>query len=309
MNVIESRRNKNSAQTTKEFLEYEGGYYPNLQNITLESNVSTESNGEGNDSRNLEVTRQIGFNFESPREQTPARLLTPAPPISSKENSSQSNNKTMWIIAVLVIICAIIVVPLFKTDESDSYNQQTVKKVNCSEFMDLQKEFPKLDVKLFKSLRTGVEATLNGKPPEPTVFSLFSTDENVMHDVIAKIIRVTRKCIHQDEDPITLNKHHLNDKIVEMYKEELMKRTIMIVNNVNDASSSDARSLHSFCDTENPLVKKSIIFLTMMVPESPTGKPVEYITDHLNERWKSLADHVREPLIARMLDQTFFLKP
>lgn len=180
---------------------------------------------------------------------------------------------------------------------------------DCTQLMNLQNSFPNQDKKLFKSLRAGIEATINGKPPEPTVFSLFSTDENVLHEVIERIIGTTLKCINQSEDPITLNKDQLNDKMIDNYKEELMKRKVLIIKDVNDASPLTVAALHSFCDTENPLVKKSIIFFTMKVPDSPLGKPVEYITDHLNERWASLAEHVREPLITRMLDQTFFLKP
>lgn len=83
----------------------------------------------------------------------------------------------------------------------------------------------------------------------------------------------------------------------------------MIINNLDEASPEDVSTLHSFCDTENPLVEKSIIFITIKVPHSPTGKPVEYINDYLNDRWSSLAENIRGPLITRMIDQTFFLKP
>lgn len=172
--------------------------------------------------------------------------------------------------------------------------------------MDLQNNFPDQDRKLFKSLKVGVEGMMNG---EPMVMSLFSTEISVIDDVMAQVIKATQKCINQSQDPLSLSSEHLGPKMVENYKQELQRRSIMIINNVEEALPSTVPSLHSFCDTYNPLVSHSIIFITIKVPAKPQGKPVEYITDFLNQQWRTLPDHVRSPLITRILDQTFFLNP
>ena len=215
----------------------------------------------------------------------------------------------MLLLAAIVGIVALIFFSISKTLNPTSTTNNALKEFDCSQFMELDKHFPNQDHKLFKSLKTGVEASANGEPPEPTVFSLFSTDEDFLQKVMREVVKITMQCINQSEDPIELTKDHLGDKLIENYKQELVNRNIMIIKNVNEADPSTLPSLHSICDTENPLVPKSIIFLTMKVPKSPTGKPVEYLTNHLERRWRDLDDNVRGPLITRMTDQTFFLKP
>lgn len=208
------------------------------------------------------------------------------------------------IIAALVILFGI----LLGLEKPQVDNQSCT--ANCSEMVELKKEFPNQDQKLFKSLKAGIEATVNGHPPELSVFSLFSTDAKLIDSVMQEVIKVAKQCMNQTQDPIVLTKEQLSNKLIEDYKDELIIRQIMVIEDIDQASPSTVASLHSFCDTYNPLVAKAVIFFTIKVPRSPTGKPIEYITEYLNDRWKKNLDyHVRMPLIARMLDQTFFLKP
>lgn len=203
----------------------------------------------------------------------------------------------------------IFAISIFKTPKAPANLMTRTFTANCSELMELNKNFPNQDKKLFKSLRFGVEATVNHKPPEPTVFSLFSTDESLIDKLMEKVVKITQQCIHQQQDPLVLTINHLSDKIITDYEHELKLRNIMIIRDVGEANPETVTALHSICDTENPLVAKSIIFFTLKVPRAPAGKPVDYIFDYLNERWSGLAENIRTPLITRMLDQTFFLKP
>lgn len=229
------------------------------------------------------------------------RHKTPAP---TQMPQSKRNHYRIYAVVILAVV-----VFAFMNKKSPAESAITNKKIDCSQFLELTEKFPNQDQKLFKSLKSGIEGMFNGIPPEPSVFSLFSTDEDLINKMMDEVIRVTKQCINQSQDPISLSKDQLSDQLVRDYKDELEKVGIMIINNVDQASPSSVPSLHSFCDTYNPLVSKSIIFLTIKVPGAPQGKPVEYITDFLNDRWSDLKDNVRGPLIARMIDQTFFLKP
>lgn len=245
----------------------------------------------------------VRFQSENLPESAPLRHKTPAPIKVRPSKETSRSGKYIWVF-VVVIVVAVLISRSEKQAETDHSD-----KVNCSKFTDLGTRFPKQDRKLFKALRTGIEGTFNGRPPELSVFSLFSTDEELINKIMKEVVKVAMQCINQSHDPIDLKKEHLSEKLVADYKEDLMKRNIMIINNIDEASGAVVSSLHSFCDTYNPLVSKSVIFLTMKVPRTPTGKPVDYITEYLNERWKTLADNIRGPLITRMLDQTFFIRP
>jgi hypothetical protein len=218
------------------------------------------------------------------------------PPPKEKSNLTIS----LVVMVVVAVVFAIVVSKMSKPTPEPSRD--------CSPLMDLKNIFPHQDPKLFKSLKFGVENALS-ENGSPMVLSLFSTDMGIINSFMQEVVRETQKCINQSQDPINLSSDKLNSKMVENYKDELTRRTIMVINNVEEAQGSDVASLHSFCDTYNPLVSKSIIFITIKVPASPPGKPVEYIHDFLNQQWESLPDYKRSPLIARMLDQTFFLKP
>lgn len=211
---------------------------------------------------------------------------------------------SLWLfVLVLAVLLAVVGFSLNPTKPSNG----SLKSANdCSLFDQLQNSFPHQDQKLFKSLKVGAESFSHG---ELMVVTLFSTDMEIINSIMQGVIKATQKCINQSEDPINLNSIQLNTKMVADYKEELTRRSIMVINNVEEAQASKVSSLHAFCDTYNPLVSRSIIFITVKVPSKPPGKPVEYITNFLNQRWKTLPDHVRNPLITRMLDQTFFLKP
>lgn len=37
------------------------------------------------------------------------------------------------------------------------------------------------------------------------------------------------------------------------------------------------------------------------------GKPVDFISEYLQEKWKGLESNILDPLITRITDQTFFL--
>lgn len=244
------------------------------------------------------------------RQETPKRFKISAPSSSREKPRVEDKIHWRWIFLVSIVF-ACFAAFCFSGNNSDLDSDAVIKtgQINCSKFMELESEFPNQDRKLFKSLKTGIEGTVNGKPPVPSVFSLFSTDAELRERILKEVIKVTMRCINQKQDPIELHKEHLSSKLVQDYKDELMKRKIMIIHNVDEASPEAVTSLHSFCDTYSPLWPNSIIFLTMTVPRAPSGKPVEYISEYLNEKWKSLAENIRAPLITRILDQTFFIKP
>lgn len=242
----------------------------------------------------LEYEKQKGFENIRPEQ---LRHKTPGP----IERRPAKDYKWVWVIVIASLFAILI-------SRSEKSQTNFSKKVNCSNLLELKTKFPKLDKKLFNSLKTGIEVTFSGAPPEPSVFSLYSNDGELITNVMKEIIHATMQCINQTQDPLVLKKEQITEKLVTQYKDELAKRNLMIIN-INEASGSDISSLHSFCDTYNPLVVKSVIFFTMTIKEAPKGKHIEYVTNYLNQLWMNLSDNIRGPLITRILDQAFYLQP
>jgi hypothetical protein len=234
---------------------------------------------------------------ESERHQTPA-------PVPAAKSSY-----TMILIIVMTI--GLLVAGSFLMKSSGSQSQKkmlkTRSRVDCSKFIEMKKKFSNQDEKLFKSLKTGIEGIYRD-PQSPSVYTFFSTDENSMNTIINDMVEVARNCIKLSNDPINLTIENIrSEDFIATYKDELNKRKIMIVRNVDSFPTSKISLLHSFTDTHNPIVAESIIWFTVKVPHAPKGKPVEYIHDYLKDKWEKMPENKREPLITRMIDQTFYI--
>jgi len=288
----ESRSYKNQLHKSKQLAR-------SSESIDVNSSTNEQFSGDEVDKPEYENQKVIG----NIRPEQLLRHKTPAPierrPVVVKHST---NSTLIWIIVILFLF----IILIFRSEKSQT---SFLEKVNCSDLLELKTKFPNLDKKIFKALKSGIEVTFNGKPPEPSVFSLYSTDKELIANVMNEVVKVTMKCINQENDPLVIKKEQITEKLVTKYKDELTKRNLMIINNIDEASGSDISSLHSFCDTYNPLVVKSVIFFTMTIKEAPEGKPIDYVTNYLNNLWISLSDNIRGPLITRILDQAFYLQP
>jgi hypothetical protein len=219
------------------------------------------------------------------------------------KDDGQVWRKYIGISFVLIILAIVAGLNLKKTSTEKSEDV----KVDCTQFLNLRNEFPNQNERIFKILKSGVEGVRDDG--EVLVLSMFSTDTRLMANFVKKIVKMTQECLNNTMDPIKLNENEINNEMIEKYKENLSERKIMILNNVDKAAIDEVHVLHSFCDTYNPLVKPLAIFITMEVSSSPTGKEIDFIHNHLENRWKEIQSNVRDPLITRILDQTFYLKP
>jgi hypothetical protein len=258
-----------------------------------------------NESFESENSRDESYEPESI---TPSkRHKTPAP---EKESPPEKSSYTKIVVAVVLVLA--ILAGLFIKYSKDTNSQKKVLKtskpsIDCSKFIDLKQKFGNQDEKLFKSLKTGIEGIYRN-PQAPPVFTLFSTDESLMNTILNEIIEVARNCTKTDSEPINLTIEDIgSENFIATYKDELIKRKIMIVKNVDLFPTNLIQLLHSFTDTYNPIVSESIICFTVKVPLKPKGKPVEYIFNYLEEKWHQMPDNKRGPLITRFLDQTFYI--
>ncbi len=66
-----------------------------------------------------------------------------------------------------------------------------------------------------------------------------------------------------------------------------------------------------FCDVHNPLVDRSIIFLTLQlsgkIDSSSGSNTLRLVENYLRSNWSGLEDNILGPLITRVTDQVFVL--
>lgn len=263
----------------------------NQRSPTAKDDYDTTDNDSSIHSVSPKPTKQEQSKY-SPRPDTP------------KSSTDNKYNVKIIILSVIVLLFGLFIGLKFKG--SNSINP-TGGKVDCKNFLDLSKEFPQQNQRIFKMLKSGVEGVRDDG--NVLVFSLFSTDQTLMSKFVRRAVQMTQECLNNTMDPIKLNEKQIDEEMIVKYKNKLLDSSIMILNNVDKAEIGHVHVLHSFCDTYNPLVKPLAIFITMEVSSSPTGKEIDFIQKHLRNRWQDLTSNVRDPLITRILDQTFFLKP
>lgn len=246
--------------------------------------------------------------------------------LEQSEKSTQSNinvskepeksSSKLVLISVVVVIVAVILFIIWPTSRANEQKPLDLSdQIDCSKFFDLKAKYPQQNARIFKSLKVSIEGVYN-RNAKPPVITFFSTDQKILDDLMNDVVYLTHKCIKQSYDPINLTYEDLNiekflndnSKIIGEYKNELEKRTILVINNLDELSSKVVPSLHSFTDTYNPLVQKSIIYISIRVPQKPVN-PADYIFTHLQNKWNDLASNIKNPLITRVSDQAFFLEP
>lgn len=239
------------------------------------------------------------------------RERTPFP--AQVETTRKDNSFHLIIIALIFVIFAVIAYGVFSKQSITPLNNK-ILSIDCSKIMSLNEKYNNQDRKLFKSLQAGIEG-IKRTPQVPSVVTFFSTDENAINAVLRDVIKIAKDCINQKFDPLLLTYEDFNikeffkdnSKVITKYKTELEKKTIMVIKEVDLINSTVVGSLHSFADTYNPLVSKSILYLTVKVPNEPSGNKANYIYTYLQNQWKDLASNIRDPLITRFIDQTFYI--
>jgi hypothetical protein len=269
--------------------------YPDLKHLINESEA-TLSNNEENESVEEESLEQSGHSD-----------------INESNAPQQTNYTLIMIISLVIVILAGLLLSLGPENKKESVPSKGL--IDCSQLINLKEKYPHQNPKIFKSLQVLAEGVFN-RNSKPVVFTFFSTDQTILDDLLKDVAHVTQQCIKQSYEPINLTHSDLNrekflndyTKIIGEYKDELEKRSILVIHNLDELSSKIVPSLHSFTDTYNPLVEKSIIYLSIRVPQKPSN-PADYIFTHLQNKWNDLASNIKNPLIARLLDQAFFLQP
>lgn len=172
------------------------------------------------------------------------------------------------------------------------------------------------DPNIWYALNSGMEEVVNLNKPSVFVFLYRRTEESKLDSFLTELSEYIN-CLLNTEGAIVVRGKDLNVKenlrsygnVIDMYKAELEKTGVMIVQKVNLVDSYVAQAFHSFCDEYTPLVAKSVVIFTIEV-ENFNGKSVAVADKVLRNSWKSLESDILEPLLTRVTGMVlkFYLK-
>lgn len=151
----------------------------------------------------------------------------------------------------------------------------------CPEYLDLNQQFKKQNEYMWKLLKSGAEGFFDD---QPGCYIFVSKNEKTIESIMKKIIQVTVKCLNSTNNPILYKSSDLSisryvqdhTKLVHDIKPKLEQNGFLVISDLNNVAKQVLPGFHSICDTYNPLVKKSIVFFTMIVPELSDFENGEY---------------------------------
>ncbi|KAJ6633079.1 hypothetical protein Bhyg_16615 [Pseudolycoriella hygida] len=230
----------------------------------------------------------------------------------NKEPNSNFGVYTVAILLMVIVAVAVFYIPSLRREVLAVSREP----IQCS-FDETGKMFPNQDEMLWKSLKSGVEGVLNNIPTKPSIFLFAYEDAKTVHKITQSIVQRTIQCMDSKANAVELNPGDLSYNemkvdygvVIAKYKNQLSKSGIMLINDLNKVPSDVARAFHALCDVHNPLVDRSIIFLTMQFAQSNVNaNPLTIVEHYLRSNWSELNSSILDPLITRVTDEVFVLK-
>ncbi|XP_037043075.1 uncharacterized protein LOC119079351 [Bradysia coprophila] len=243
---------------------------------------------------------------------TSEKILLP-----KKADESQGMIKIV-LVGIGVVVVMLAAVYFYLTNHSQIGGDMKRPPLRCS-FEQSVRDFPKQDKMLWKSLEHGVESVLNNIPTKPSIFLLAYEDIPTANKITRSIVERATDCMDSKVNALVLSSddlaHHEMKTdygvVITKFKNQLEKSGVMLVHDLNKVPSKVAPAFHVFCDGLNPLVDRSIIFLTMQLTDnshsSSYANTLHLVENYLRSNWSDMENFILDPLIARVTDQVFVL--
>uniref|UniRef100_A0A1A9V3U2 Uncharacterized protein n=1 Tax=Glossina austeni TaxID=7395 RepID=A0A1A9V3U2_GLOAU len=217
---------------------------------------------------------------------------------------------------LIVFICGMLVaiIVAFAFTAGDFSWSETGRK-NCS-YENLQKQYTGLDHDVWVNLQTGIENILN-KASSKSANYLFIYDHGDVRSIVKKMATHAAKCFDNSQPLAEMGKDDFNSKevitdfgkIVERFKAIIERSNVVLIVNLNEVPGETAEALHVICDTENPIRKDLVVFLTLRMPTIANENVQEKVEEELEKMWGSkLTDNKLGPLITRVADSVINLQ-
>uniref|UniRef100_A0A4Y0BDP7 Uncharacterized protein n=1 Tax=Anopheles funestus TaxID=62324 RepID=A0A4Y0BDP7_ANOFN len=240
----------------------------------------------------------------------------------SSETSSGNGFVSVMIIVACVFLAIAIVVRYAQSDISGNVTNVHTSFATCDAFFKLEERYKTVDENLWDMLVVNVRrATAVDENRQPgTILFLHYGPTVILDGFINSVSNITARCFGATE-PITLDAKYFKQPdfhedygvILSQQKEALLQRGVMVVRNFQDVPAWAAQAFHTICDTEEPLVNRAVIYITLdMLRAADVSKPpseqsaTEEAEKLLHQLWKnSLGPAVLDPLITRLTENVY----
>ncbi|XP_050072836.1 uncharacterized protein LOC126560929 [Anopheles maculipalpis] len=301
---------KNSSKNRSEKMSTRRRSPSNLQSNGLDSDVYTDDmdpipENEPTKRRKIPPLRKASI---SP---VPAPFYMES--LQKRETTTSGNEYIAY--GVIVAFLLLVLLGYLQAD------LRTKAATSCNHFHALEKRYTSFDESLWYTLNATVtRATADVEEREPGTVLFLHYGRTVMLDgFINSVSNITAECFGGMEPIMLDGKYFKRTDIQADYgvflaqqKEALRQHGVLVVRNLEDVPARAAQAFHTICDTQEPLVDRAVIYLTLDMLKAaakPTPSKQSATAEAeklLHELWKdALQPAVLQPLITRLTENVF----
>lgn len=181
------------------------------------------------------------------------------------------------------------------------------QKLNV-DIKELKEKFPNQPNETWLHFEAIIDDILIINPTHPAVFLLLYTNENKeVKNLIDHLGKYASAKLETNEDYIYVNKKEFHSEeavkdygyLIDKYEQALIKRKVMVVEDLQEISGKVAQAFHTLCDEITPLVNQVVYIFTLKV-DSLNGKEENIAETYLKRFWNDLDNDILMPLITRV---------
>ncbi|PSN45692.1 hypothetical protein C0J52_11952 [Blattella germanica] len=237
-----------------------------------------------------------------------------------KRDLQEANELNKFAIIFLVAVLGVSVC-LFTLQSAETLPPLTREELT-QEIFSINKEFPSQPDNTWTEFSSGIKK-VEENPSHPSVFLLLhEADEKTPMCLAQRIAKLAMRFLNATNNELLVlegeelgkNRTLLDDygELINDKHHQVIEHRTMIVKNLHKIPAEIARSFHTFCDVQTPLVDKAVYLFTLKASgaERNADKPTMLAEKVLTQIWgKQLKTDILMPLIVRITDTVIIVKP
>ncbi|XP_076655635.1 torsin interacting protein [Halictus rubicundus] len=214
-----------------------------------------------------------------------------------------------------IILCTMFnIIPIHETTQEKNISEvnetSTVDLVAVDKLLDesmqiIRAQFHHQKPTIWNDIASGIYDVAM-YPQKPTIIILFGNEADTLN-CMAQMVGELSSTVLGSNDYLTLTPADFpNDVGTTIYnlRGKIAQKKVVIVQDLLNVNAEAMKAFHNFCDRQNPLIKKAIYIMTMIVDGyKPFQNELRFVDTQLSNKLSGKIDKdILHPLITRLTD-------
>ncbi|XP_076374855.1 torsin interacting protein isoform X1 [Megalopta genalis] len=143
-------------------------------------------------------------------------------------------------------------------------------------------------------------------PQKPTIITLFGNEVDTLNCLAQMVADLSSTIVGSNDYFVLTPTDFPNDvgRTINKLRAKITQKQVVVVQDLLNINAQAMRAFHNFCDRQNPLIKKAIYIMTMVVDGyKPLQNELAFIDKQISKQLSGKIDKdVLDPLVTRLTD-------